>query len=214
MDQIVVAVSALPTFDVLVPQTVDQLVGALLHLDSPIPEHAIFEVPKISCPSRFPRSSLHEPQKAEQLVEAPTLVSLVEVFEQPVDIPVRAWGGTGGRLSSVEQIADTPVLRRGVYGGSQVFHTGQSLTAVAEQIVDIPVPHGSRHLHDPGLASLPPEVAGEAFQEVFSTFPRRKKCAGGSALGVGTECGLYSIHAASSAAVHVTSHGQGDLGEW
>ena len=91
VDQIVVAVSALPTFDVPVPQTVDQLVGALLHLDTPIPEHAIFEVPKISCPSRFPRSALREPQKAEQLVEAPTLVSLVEVIEQPVDIPVRAW---------------------------------------------------------------------------------------------------------------------------
>ena len=41
VDQIVVAVSALPTFDVPVPQTVDQLVGALLHLDTPIPEHAI-----------------------------------------------------------------------------------------------------------------------------------------------------------------------------
>ena len=90
VDQIVVAVSALPTFDVPVPQTVDQLVGALLHLDTPIPEHAIFEVPKISCPSRFPRSALREPQKAEQLVEAPTLVStfqfalgvvLVDVFK-------------------------------------------------------------------------------------------------------------------------------------
>ena len=56
VDQIVGAVPALPTFDVPVPQTVDQL------------------------------------------VEVPTLVSLVEVFEQPVDIPVRAWGGTGGRL--------------------------------------------------------------------------------------------------------------------
>ena len=76
VDQIVIAVSALPTFDVPVPQTVDQLVGVLLHLDTPIPEHAIFEVPKISCPSRFPRSALREPQKAEQLVEAPTLVSL------------------------------------------------------------------------------------------------------------------------------------------
>ena len=71
---------------------------ALLHLDTPIPEYAVFEVHEISCPSRFIRSVLREPQKAEQLVEVPTLVSLVEVFEQPVDIPVRAWGGTGGRL--------------------------------------------------------------------------------------------------------------------
>ena len=147
VDQIVVAVSALPTFDVPVPQTVDQLVGALLHLDTPIPEHA----PQISCPSRFPRSVLREPQKAEQLVSCVS----VEVFEQPVDIPVRAWGGAGGRL--------------------QGFLPGQSSTAVAEQIVDIPVPHGGRLLQDLGLASFPQEVAGEAFQVVFSTFPRRKK---------------------------------------
>ena len=176
VDQIVVAVSALPTFDVPVPQTVDQLVGALLHLDTPIPEHAIFEVPNISCPSRFPRSALREPQKAEQLVEAPTLVSLVEVIEQPVGIPVVGGIGVGRGLSgflpgqsssSVEQIADTPVPRRGIYGGSQGFHPVQSSTAVAEQIVDIPVPHGSRHLQDPGLASLPSEVAGEALQGFF-----------------------------------------------
>ena len=80
----------------------------------------------------IPLSSLGspEPQKAEQLVEAPTLVSLVEVFEQPVDIPVRAWGGTVGRLqgflpdqssSSVEQIADIPVPHHGIYGGFQRF---------------------------------------------------------------------------------------------
>ena len=186
--------------DVPVPQTVGQLVGALLHLDTPVPEHAIFEVPKISCPSRFPRSVLREPQKAEQLVEAPTFVSLVEVIEQPVDIPVRAWYGTGGRLegflpgqssSSVEQIADTPVPRRGIYGGFQGFHHGQSAAAkFSEQIFDIPVPHGGRHLHDPGLASLPQEVAGEAFQGFFFALFPGEKCAVGSALGVGTGCGL------------------------
>ena len=32
-------------------------------------------------------------------------------------------------------------------------------------------------LIDPGLASLPQEVPGEAFQGVFSTFPLRKKSA-------------------------------------
>ena len=48
------------------------------------------------------------------------------------------------------------------------------------------------------------------FKGFFGTLPGGKKCA----LRVGTECGLYSIHAASSAAVHVTCHGHGDLGEW
>ena len=38
------------------------------------------------------------PQMAEQLVEAPTIVSLVHIFEQTVDIPGRAGGRgvTGG----------------------------------------------------------------------------------------------------------------------
>ena len=100
------------------------------------------------------------PQVVDQLVEAPTIVSLIDVIrqpvEQPVDIPVRALGGTGGRL--------------------QFFLPGQ-FSSFVEQIADIPVPHGGLHLQDPGLASLPHEVAGEAFQGVFSTFHRRKKSA-------------------------------------
>ena len=122
-------------------------------------------------------------------MDAPTIGSLIDVIrqpaEQPVDIPVRAWNDTGGLLpcflpgqyfsSSVEQIADIPVPHHGIYRGFQGFHPGQSTAASSEQIVDIPVPHGGRHLQDPGLASLPQEVPGEAFQGVFSTFPRRKK---------------------------------------
>ena len=113
-----------PALGVPEPQMVLQLVAVLKPVDSPAPEQ-IIAVPKISWPSRFPRTVLREPQKAEQLVEAPTLVSLVEVIEQPVDIPVRAWGGTGGRLqgflpgqcssSSVEEIADIPVPHHGIF---------------------------------------------------------------------------------------------------
>ena len=124
-------------------------------------------------------------------VEARTTVSLIEVIrqpvEQPVDIPVRAWGGTGGRLqgflpgqyssSSVEHIADTPVPHHGIFGGFHGFHPGQSTAASSEQLVDIPVPHGGLHLQDPGLASLPHDAAGEAFQGVFSTFPHAEKSA-------------------------------------
>ena len=158
---------------------VEQLVDLLSPLDFLVPEQVI-EVPKIVCPRRASRTVLDVPQTVEQLMEAPTIVSLVEVFEQPVDIPVRAWGGTGGRLqgflprqcssSSVEQIADIPVPHHGFYGGFQGFHPGQSTAASSEQIVDIPVPHGGPHLQDPGFASLPQD-AGEAFQGFFSTFP-------------------------------------------
>ena len=82
---------------------------------------------KIVCPRRAARTVVDVPQTVEQLVEAPTIMSLVEVIrqpvEQPVDIPVRGWSGTGGRLqgflpgqyssSSVEQNVDIPVPRRG-----------------------------------------------------------------------------------------------------
>ena len=57
----------------------------------------------------------------------------------------------------------------------KVFHTGQSTAASSEQIVDIPVPHGGPHLQDPGLASLPQEVAGEAFQWFLALFTGGKK---------------------------------------
>ena len=41
------------------------------------------------------------------------------------------------------------------------------------------------------------ELLGKRFKGVFA-LPRRKKFAGGSALGVGTECGLSFVHAAGS----------------
>ena len=171
-------------------------------------------MPKIVCPPRAARTVLGVPQTVEQLVEAPTIVSLIDVIrqpvEQPVDIPVRAWSGTGGRLqgflpgqyssSSVEQTADIPVPHHGIFGGFSRFSPRTEFSKrVSEQLVDIPVPHGSPHLQDPGLASLPHEVAGEAFQGVFSTFPRRnKKCEDWSALGVGTAPRVEPIHAGSS----------------
>ena len=68
-------------------------------------------------------------------METPTIVSLIDVIrqpvEQPVDIPLRAWSGTGGRLqsflpgqyssSSVEQIADIPVPHHGILEVFKVF---------------------------------------------------------------------------------------------
>ena len=140
----------------------------------------------------LPTLDVPAPQTVEQLVEAPTIVSLIEVIrqpvEQPVDIPVRARGGTGGRpqgvlpgqysSSSVEQIADIPVPHHGFFGGFQGFHPGQSSAASSEQLVDIPVPHGGPHLQDPGL-NASSRSCREAFQGFFfCTFPwRKKRCA-------------------------------------
>ena len=52
---------------------VHQLVAMIKLVDFVVPEQ-IIAVPKIFCPSRFPRTVLCEPQKAEQLVEVPVPV--------------------------------------------------------------------------------------------------------------------------------------------
>ena len=81
--------------DAPVPQMVDQLAAVLTHVDSLVPEQVI-AVPKLSWPSRFPRRVLLEPQKAEQLVEVPTVVSFSslqqQTAEQNVNIPVLGAG--------------------------------------------------------------------------------------------------------------------------
>ena len=53
-------------------------------------------MPKIVCPLRAARTVICAPQTVEQLVEAPTVVSLVEVIEQPVQdsFPPRLWSRT------------------------------------------------------------------------------------------------------------------------
>ena len=181
-EQIVDPVPLVPLLHDAVPQMVEQLVDFLTPLDFPVPEQVI-EVPKIVCPPHAAGTVFGVPQTVEQLVEAPTIVSLIEVIrqpvEQPVDIPVRAWGGTGGRL--------------------QGFLPGQYSSSSVEQIADIPVPHGGLHLQDPGLASLPHEVLlGKRFKGFLALFPGGKKCEHWSALGVGTAPRVEPIHAGSS----------------
>ena len=102
--------------------------------------------------SRLPRTVLREPQKAEQLVEVPTVVSyssLQQTAKQTIDIPVPR--------------------TRGDHGGLQGFHSRHCATAsVPEQIVDIPVGGGLQDfLPDPGLTPGP---------GVHRTLTRGKKC--------------------------------------
>ena len=172
----------------VVPQMVEQLVDLLSPLDFPVPEQVI-EVPKIVCPRRAARTVLDVPQTVEHLVDAPTIVSLLEVIrqpvEQPVDIPVRAWDGTGGRLqgflpgqfssSSVEQNVNIPVHhgRDRVGGGLLGLHPGQSSTT--EHVVDITVPRGGRVLHPASSSSGLPGTANHGF---FSHYSRWKKVCG------------------------------------
>ena len=161
--------------------------AVLAHVDSLVPEQVI-DVPKISWPSRFPRTVLCEPQKVDQLVEATTLVFFVGFIEQTVDIRVGEKGGSGnGRLPgflpaqscspSAEQIVDIPVPRRVFCGGLQGLHPGQSSTAPdANQNVDFPVPRSglqgfSSDQGPAGFSTVPPG-------DQFKGFPTGKKCGG------------------------------------
>ena len=119
MDQIVDAVPGLPTLDGPVPLMVEQLVDVLQLFDALIlVAEQVIDVPKIFIERIPPRTSVREPQLAEQLVEVPTIVSfssLQRIMEQTVDIPVPQGGGRHADL--------------------QGFLRGQSSTGV-EQIVD------------------------------------------------------------------------------
>ena len=84
MDQFVGAVPGFPALDVLVPQMVDQPVVLLAAFDVLVPEQVI-EVPKMSTPTRCPRTVLSVPQTAEQLVEFPNVVSLIDVIRHPLE---------------------------------------------------------------------------------------------------------------------------------
>ena len=68
-------------------------VGVARAFDVLVPEQVI-KVPKMSTPTRCPRTVLSVPQTAEQLVEAPTIVSLIDVIRHPVEQTIG--GGSGG----------------------------------------------------------------------------------------------------------------------
>ena len=161
-------------------------------------------MPKI-LPDDVPmRTTVRDTQLAEQLVEVPTIVScswLQLGMEQNVDTPVP---GRGGRIA-----------------GLQGFPSEQSLTAlhVSQERISERTVEQLRFWLRPSRFSprtefilffaLPAgahEVLDEPGEVFFRTFPQlKKKCEVGSALWVGTECGLDFIHPGSSC---------GSLGRW
>ena len=96
VDQIVDAVPGLPTLDGPVPFMVEQLVDVLQVFDALIlVAEQVVDVPKIFIERIPPRTSVREPQLADQLVEVQTIVSfssLQRIMEQTVDIPVPQGG--------------------------------------------------------------------------------------------------------------------------
>ena len=144
------------------PLIVEQLVDVLQLFDALIPvTEQVIDVPKIFIERIPPRTSVREPQLAEQLVEVPTVVSYSSLSQR-----------------TVEQTVDNPASRgRERCGGLQGFFPGQSTTAAA---VDIPVPRGDLQGFLPGQVSTAsschsPDAEHEAGLGFFRTFPRGKK---------------------------------------
>ena len=117
--------------DAPVPQVADKMLDVFRAVDSAFAEQVI-EVPFLSCSSCPSRSPFLEPQLAEQLVDVPTVLSVVSLkrrtVEQPVHFPVLR-GRSGRRLqgslprqsstaAGAEQSFDIPV-RGGLHCFSQ-----------------------------------------------------------------------------------------------
>ena len=197
VEQIVDAVPLVPLLDDPVPQTVEQLQDVLQFFDRLMPDpEQVIEVPKISSPSRHcQRRVRFAEQTAEQLVEVPTIISysslLQRTVELNVDIPVLGRGGRNVGLHGFPPRQSST---------AQLASQERSSERIVEQIVDSRVLGGGLQDFRPvqgsvASCSVSPGHPGEV---VFRTVPLRKKCEVESALGVGTECGLYSIHAERS----------------
>ena len=172
VEQIIETFVLVQVFDAPVPQMGTQLVEFMQKLDTE-PAEQVIEVPKPSqdrIPQRF---AVRRPQKAEQLVEVPTVLSFSSLQQQ-----------------SAERVIDIPAprRRRRGQGGLQCLRPEQSSTAslssaeriserIVEQNVDIPVSGGGMHvLPDPGGSSssaVSRDERGEGFFRTFS--PGQKK---------------------------------------
>ena len=100
MEQIAVYAPMVQILDVPVAQMGEQLVDVLQFFDALIPvAEQIIEVPKIIIERIPPRTSVREPQLAEQLVEVPTIVS----------------------FSSLQRVMEQAFQLRRVVGDTQIF---------------------------------------------------------------------------------------------
>ena len=165
VEQIIETFVPVQVLDALVPQMGTQLVEFRQKLDTATPEQVI-EVPKLS-QDRIPRRfAVRRPQKGEQLVEVPTVLSFSSLEQQ-----------------SAEQIIDIPApRRRRGQGGLQGLRPEHRSTAsissaertserIVEQNVDIPVSGGGLHvLPDPGGSSSSAVSRDERGDVVFRTF--------------------------------------------
>ena len=160
-----------------------------------VPE-LVIEVPKISSsPRRSRRRRVPIKQTVEQLVDVPTIVSFSSSFgnvEQNADIPApHGRHGRGGREVFKVHALDR-IHQRFVEQNTLTF---QFLMVVAEEEVFAVNAQIRIQLLHPRTRLM---LRMRFLQGGFALFSTEKKCEVGSALGVGTECGLYSVHAGGS----------------
>ena len=119
VEHIVDVLPFVQNLDVPVPQVEVELVEFMQRLDTQLPVVQAVAVPKISLdsiPQRF--VDRRRPQRAEQLVEVPTVVSLSSLQQQSAEQIIciavprgRRGEGGGGGGGTAEQNVDIPVLR-------------------------------------------------------------------------------------------------------
>ena len=136
--------------DAPVPQVVDNVMDVFRSLDSSIAEQ-VAQVPILSCSTCPSHSPVLEPQKVEQFVEVPIVLSFAflqqQTVEQPVDVPVPRRGNSGGvgahsLQRTAVQFADFPVP--GAAG---------SVQRTVAQNDDIPAPSDDFHSFLPAHGS-------------------------------------------------------------
>ena len=167
----------------------EQVVEFMRKIDAPALDELVVAVPKISLDRVSKRCPRPRTRRADRLVEVPTIISYSSfqqrTSEQIIDIPVPQGREVDGAVMEAFKVSSQ---RQGSTAFSGADH------------VDIPVPHGrglQGFLPRQGSAASSSSshvrvgAVDEPSQGVFGTFPHMKKSAGvGSALGVGTGCGL------------------------
>ena len=204
------------------------MVEVLRMLDVPAIEQVI-AVPKISLDGVPQRSVLRRPQKTEQLVEVPTEPGYsraviawgrrvaAAMAEQIVDKFLRV----GGEVAEVFQVfVQDRVLQRRMWSRSLTFQFLRVGGGLVEVFKVLSLDSVQQRMWSRSLLFLLVEVSkvfSQArvphrvdcmtalmmeFKGFFALFCEGKKCGVGSALGVGTECGLYFMDSGGLCRVH------------
>ena len=184
----------------------------------PVVAEQVIDVPKISLDRTQHRlgDCLRQPQMADQLVEVPTIISfssLQRIVEQNLDIPVQRGGGRslqgfrpgqGSTARTVEQTVDIPVPHSRGGRGMAAFKVRDRVQQrvlwsrpLTFRFLAVEVFKVSSQDRVQRLRPLPRTFVLVLWMSRFKGFshfsPVEKKCGYGSALGVGTGCGLYSM---------------------